>query len=91
MSDVVRPTTPTKLRDMTRDTRFEAQVLYSTGLSYEQVAARMSTTQQQVHRAVAGPTTPRKKTDRPSALTAEMKLELVDCVCASHENRRIPY
>jgi hypothetical protein len=91
MADEQRPTTPVKQADMARGERIQVQVYCSLGWTYQQIAGRMQKTLRQIQIACTSPATPQKKPGRRPEVTAEMRQQLVQFVCASQQNRLMPY
>ncbi len=86
------PTTPTKQKELTRDLRLQAQTLRSIGWNYSKIAEFMKITLRQVQYACSVRPTPQQHLrGRKSTIDADFLQFLVEFVCASAENRQMPY
>ena len=86
------PTTPTKQIELTRDVRLKVQTLRSIGWKYSKIAEFLDVSLRQVQYACSNRPTPQKAiTGRKSKLDAVSLEILIDFVCASKENRQMPY
>ena len=86
------PTTPTKQSDLPRDLRLQVHTLKDLGWKYSKIAEYLKITIRQVQYASTHRPTPLKhQCGRKSTIDAESLQILVDFVCASQENRQLPY
>ena len=72
----------------TRDDRIRVATLRDAGLTYEQISKQLGLTPHQVQYAVKQPSTPRKRSGRPSTLNQEEVDKIIRWMNASEENRR---
>ena len=88
------PTIPIRQRDLSRDQRIQIQILHGLGWPYTKIVKHYNheITFRQVQRACTSRPTPQKTQcgRKPFLDTASRKI-LVDFVCASAENRRLPF
>jgi len=86
------PITPTKQSDLPRDLRLQVQTLRDIGWKYSKIAEHLKITIRQVQYASTHRPTPQKRQcGRKSTIDAESLQILIDFVCASQENRQLPY
>jgi len=85
------PPVRNKNTDLSRDERLRIKVLCEAGFTIDEVVQRTGATWRQVQYANTHTTTPRRRPGRPPTLTQAQIDELIDFVCASRENRRMPY
>jgi len=86
------PTTPTKQSDLPRDLRLQVQTLRDIGWKYSKIAEHLKITIRQVQYASTHrPTSQKRQCGRKSTIDAESLQILIDFVCASQENRQLPY
>lgn len=91
-SQIQRPTTPTKQSDLSRDMRLQAQTLRSIRWKYSAIADFLKITLHQVQYACSHRATPQKiRCGRKSTIDDISQQFLVEFVCASAENRQLPY
>jgi len=85
-------TTPQKQKDLSRDLRLKVQTLREIGWTYSKIAEHLKITPRQVQYACSMRPTPQKKRcGRKAIIDAESLQMLVEFVCASTENRQMPY
>lgn len=87
--EVGPPRTPHKAQ-LSREDRIEVHALRDAGWKYQRTADHLNFSLRQVHYAATHRRTPKKRSSRPPLLGPEKRLELVEIVCASAENRRLP-
>jgi transposase len=80
-----------KSSDLSRDKRRNIRLLRDIGWSYQRIAAHENVTIRQVQTACSGPDTPKKRSGRPTTLTAAQIEELEEFVTASASGRRASY
>ena len=86
------PTTPTKQKELSRDLRLKAQTLKTIGWKYSKIADFLKITLRQAQYACFVRPTPQKTLcGRKTTLDADSRQFLIEFVCASRENRQIPY
>ena len=86
------PKTPTKQSDLSRDLRLQARTLKEIGWKYAKIAEFLKITLHQVQYACSHRPTPQKRRcGRKSTIDAVSRQFLVEFVCASAENRQLPY
>ena len=89
------PTTPPPLRSRayytSRDSRIQVQTLLRIGHPVKDIASSLDLSYRQVRYAAINPVTPRKRSGRPPLLTAEEIDYLIEFVCSSAKNRRLPW
>lgn len=85
-------TTPQKHKDLSRDLRIKVQTLREIGWTYAKIAEYMKISQRQVQYACAARLTPQKqRSGRKPTIDAASLRVLVEFICASAENRQMPY
>ncbi|KAL2068086.1 hypothetical protein VTL71DRAFT_16184 [Oculimacula yallundae] len=87
------PTPKTPYRNCTRDDRLRAQTLYFyAGWSKDDIALQLNLTPGQVQYAISHRLTPQKtKSGRRPLLGPNERKELIEWVCVSRANRRVPW
>ena len=88
----IQPTTPTHQTELSRDIRLQAQTLRDIGWKYSSIAEFLKISLRQVQYACTHRPTPQKLLcGRKTTIDAASRQILVDFVCASRENRQLPY
>ena len=82
---------PLKKSELTRDQRRDCQLLRSIGWKYAQIQEKTEFSWHQVQYACTSPATPTKKPGRPPVLTQAQIEDLIEYVCMSSRNRRLPF
>jgi transposase len=83
-----RPPVRQRKQNTTRDQRIEIHTLRTIGWNSSQIGRQLGLTARQVQYAVKQPLTPRKSTGRPSIVTAEILLQVIEWICTSTVHRR---
>lgn len=86
------PTTPQKQKNLSRDSRLKVQTLREIGWTYFKIAEHLKIILRQVQYACSMRLTPQKKRcGRKACIDVESLQMLAEFVCASTENRQMPY
>ena len=92
ISQMEPPKTLTKQSDLFRDIRLQARTLRDIGWKYFKIAEFLKITLHQVQYACSHRPTPQKlRCGRKSTIDVISRQFLVEFVCASTENRQLPY